>query len=1323
MAIGWVRTVFHDFGTYDAAKGTGGLDASILTTSEALFPDNGAVYKGGNIPFFRRQSILYPSVSAADWIALGGLVALRQCGGPDLTLRFRPGRKSVYVPNDPTLLPGQYQTASELNAIFARMNLTTSQYVTLVIGAHSLGGANMTVGSAGFGVYPGIAFDGTPTVFDNAIWKRSLSYPLILQSDREIMTQPGANTTASLFAGNQSAFFEQYAEVFMTMLDIGHTELGCPLSGDGCTTAQMADSPIANQLTTIPDTWIEAKTTTSGLPLGPVVTAVATNNNFGANGVSNGVIVNSKAGSCGSEKYHVMCYNRVSQLHNKFRAHSQFKMRPLSLMHRLGFGLCFVATLLSLAALPVLAFNYTLIRQELSDNGRLHNSMGGCGNMAIGWVRTVFHDFATYNVTDGSGGIDSSVLTTVEANLPDNGAILGGGNVAFFREQALLYPSVTASDWIVIGAIAGIHACGGPDFRGRFRPGRIDSFTPNDYSLLPDFRMSLAQLQGLFRRMNLTQTEYFTLVIGSHSLGGANMTIGSIGFGQDGSNGKPFDSTPTTFDNDIFKRATANPLILDSDRQLMNDTNAMNLAQLYSGNMTEFFTAYENAFFKMVDMGHQNLGCRLDGNDCTEAQMLDIAIPNQLTTIPSSWLSKKLVSSDTPAVVNISFTNSTNASAKTLVASSRTNSIPKFLVSVIVICLPLGVMGQEYNYDDTGIMFSYFLLSVLALALIPSTYFWAFSLLGPHTIGPANADCDCKACIIQRNRLTSKEKKEKSARIPYKEILLATGWVLAAFLLYRVATAKFEEEIWNPWELMGIDEGVSDTQIKKMFRKLSLLYHPDKLAGKNLPPAEVEAITSKYVEIGKAYKVLTDADARQRWEEFGHPDGKQCDLGSFVLLVYALIFGVGLPVVVARWWYSSKNLTKDGILHRTMGKYYQELKESTNKRELLDLLSISDEYKNVKLDLASPAATKLLNAVKVKLTETSGETFGRTNSYANKCPWSVPVLLLLYAHILRVPIEDPAILEEQQKIVSISIQLTGGLTQIAVTRRWLPVIQLIIEINQCLVQAVYLNQPPNAQLPGLSPSILSHFQKGKRSVKTIKQFLDLAEEEQKLLLKTLDESEQAEVLKVAKRYPVARIVKTKFYVKGDSKITPGSMVTLSITIGIQDVTDIQESKTTVADPENNGKDDEDEDEKFEWWNPKPKSTVFAHAPYFPELKTPIWWVLLGEKKGNRLVHIGNAKNLVTEKSVKLEFQAPPNQGIVDLLVVIKPDSYIGCDMVENVRFVVEAAPQIVEIDDDISDPEEDSIAGQMQALRKGGNPAAVKSEGDVDTDSDDSDDD
>ena len=68
-----------------------------------------------------------------------------------------------------------------------------------------------------------------------------------------------------------------------------------------------------------------------------------------------------------------------------------------------------------------------------------------------------------------------------------------------------------------------------------------------------------------------------------------------------------------------------------------------------------------------------------------------------------------------------------------------------------------------------------------------------------------------------------------------------------------------------------------EKQVKKAFKKLSLVFHPDKV-----PSDEKEAAEKKFVEISKAYKVLTDEEARKLFDEFGHPDGKQ---GNFLLIL------------------------------------------------------------------------------------------------------------------------------------------------------------------------------------------------------------------------------------------------------------------------------------------------------------------------------------------------------------------------------------------------------------------------------------------------------
>ncbi len=54
-------------------------------------------------------------------------------------------------------------------------------------------------------------------------------------------------------------------------------------------------------------------------------------------------------------------------------------------------------------------------------------------------------------------------------------------------------------------------------------------------------------------------------------------------------------------------------------------------------------------------------------------------------------------------------------------------------------------------------------------------------------------------------------------------------------------------------------------------------------------------------------------------------------------------------------------------------------------------------------------------------------------------------------------------------------------------------------------------------------------------------------------------------------------------------------------------------------------------------------------------------------------------------------------------VIVKSDTYVGCDVVQDVRLVVqppEAAP-LEEEEDDISELGEDTLTGQLEALRRG----------------------
>ena len=65
------------------------------------------------------------------------------------------------------------------------------------------------------------------------------------------------------------------------------------------------------------------------------------------------------------------------------------------------------------------------------------------------------------------------------------------------------------------------------------------------------------------------------------------------------------------------------------------------------------------------------------------------------------------------------------------------------------------------------------------------------------------------------------------------------------------------------YEVLGVERGASEEEIKKSYRKLALKYHPDRNQGDK----EAE---SKFKEAAEAYDVLGDAQKRRQYDQFGH---------------------------------------------------------------------------------------------------------------------------------------------------------------------------------------------------------------------------------------------------------------------------------------------------------------------------------------------------------------------------------------------------------------------------------------------------------------------
>jgi molecular chaperone DnaJ len=64
------------------------------------------------------------------------------------------------------------------------------------------------------------------------------------------------------------------------------------------------------------------------------------------------------------------------------------------------------------------------------------------------------------------------------------------------------------------------------------------------------------------------------------------------------------------------------------------------------------------------------------------------------------------------------------------------------------------------------------------------------------------------------------------------------------------------------YEVLGVEKGASVDDVKKAYRKLAMEYHPDR---NKATDAE-----EKFKEISEAYAILSDAEKRQKYDQFGH---------------------------------------------------------------------------------------------------------------------------------------------------------------------------------------------------------------------------------------------------------------------------------------------------------------------------------------------------------------------------------------------------------------------------------------------------------------------
>ncbi|KAH9037635.1 Sec63 Brl domain-containing protein [Lactarius pseudohatsudake] len=635
----------------------------------------------------------------------------------------------------------------------------------------------------------------------------------------------------------------------------------------------------------------------------------------------------------------------------------------------------------------------------------------------------------------------------------------------------------------------------------------------------------------------------------------------------------------------------------------------------------------------------------------------------------------------------------------------------------------------SYTYDETGNMALFFIITVLFMVLVPVTLSQIFSSSGSEI---PSAACECSACVDKRARIRKREKGSiLHPNITKKSLFITFGWAVLGFLSYKAATTTVDNKIYDPFEILGIKSGISEKDIKAHYKKLSKIFHPDKV--KLIGNDTAESVATRFVDITKAYKSLTDETIRKNYEDYGHPDGRQeitmgialppwvveAHNNVWVLSFYGVIFGIGLPALVGNWWFGSRSKTKDGVFTQTATNFWKALTETSDVDDVVSALSSATEWETMapKSSASSGALRVLEKNIEVELGPRLIRTRQQFKRATGKLDARWDSLVLLYAHLLRLPIEDPVLQKRQTQVLLQTPALLNALLSITTARNWSQPSIAAMRLHAYLAQGILPGSQGArwAQLPGMKKGDIRALPATSRDFADVISHL----EEQKNVL-----AEDAR--KAVERWGRIEIVNATFKVIGERIVTPQALVHLILKLRISPpAASNPDEEARLYDAFLNGaKDVED----FQSSTPILGS---AHAPLWPSNHKPGWWIVLADAKSDRLVvppmKVTDVPFVDRTRSkdyrlYKIKFQAPPGTGLFTWRVIVVSDTYIGEDAAKDLQLRVEEFTALSadeqHREDEISDPEEDTLAGQMAAMR-GGSVKKHKEESDDESSTDD----
>ena len=561
--------------------------------------------------------------------------------------------------------------------------------------------------------------------------------------------------------------------------------------------------------------------------------------------------------------------------------------------------------------------------------------------------------------------------------------------------------------------------------------------------------------------------------------------------------------------------------------------------------------------------------------------------------------------------------------------------------------------------------------------------------------------------------------------------ILVCGWAVVVYLFRRVLEAAKNSELnlYDPFAILGIAASATEREIRRRYRRLSLEFHPDKVG--SVSNKTKEQIESHYIEITKAYKALTDEVTRKNYEEYGHPDGRQeMSMGIAlptwivdskhnvpVLLMYGLVFGVGLPLLVARWWYGTRSRTKDGVLNATALSFFLKLKPDVSANGILLMMAQSEELSRDLVGRLSASDMPAYEQLEKKTIDAYRELRG-----SDLVPEHVPVnvrraLVLFTAYMYRIESGNLHIETIKYDIGYYAEKLLRSLMAMSTAHSRLNQTNVIRDMLAHVVQAVPLDGGRVSELLQL-PHMTLHLAKKLCSIEPVAKLglqglWKVPEAERHALLvgdkDGMSEEQYRTCIRAVGEWPRIELVDAYYTVIGEERVSAGSLMHLVLKLRLlsmkRDGSILRNGRRLDARDkrDDNVRSGLTETETISEANAGREPMGYVHAPYFKEERSPGWFMQMGDPKSDHLImsptrfgELGVSQLRV----VTAPIVAPPEPGIYTFQVEINSDSYLGSKAVKVMKLnVSEAVAPNEDEEDEISDPEEDTIAGQMALMR------------------------